>query len=158
MLGRRGINLCRLLQVLRPNIEPVIYFAGGNEMKLTIKQLSKLTKLSIPTLRVYVSRQKLGTKIGNKRVFSQSDVQKLLKASKKSRAERRVKAPTNRAVAKNKSLKPQPVRTSAAKQNANNAKSGTPTVKSTGPSFWARLFGGRKQKQKISLFDARARK
>ena len=127
-------------------------------MKLTIEQLSKLTKLSIPTLRVYVSRQKLGTKIGNKRVFSQSDVQKLLKASKKSVAGKNAKAPTKRAVAKKKSLKPEPVRTSAAKQDANSGKSVTATVRSTGLSFWARLFGVRKQKQKISLFDARSGK
>ena len=50
-------------------------------MKLTIEELSKRTKLSIPTLRVYVSRQKLGTKVGNNRYFSQADVDKLTKGS-----------------------------------------------------------------------------
>ena len=71
-------------------------------MNLSIEQVSKLTKLSIPTLRVYVSRQKLGTKVGTKRLFSQSDVQKLLKAAKKSPTAKKTKSPSRKASAAKK--------------------------------------------------------
>jgi DNA-binding transcriptional MerR regulator len=129
-------------------------------VKLTIEQLSKLTKLSIPTLRVYVSRQKLGTKVGNRRVFSQLDVQKLVKASKKPRAERKSKAPARRIVARKKPAKPETAGTSAGKSKANSSKPGSQIVKSSPRSFWSRLFGGKKQaqKQKISLLDAKTSK
>ena len=122
-------------------------------MKLTIEQLSKLTKLSIPTLRVYVSRQKLGTKIGNKRVYSQSDVQKLLKVSKKSPAGKKVKTPAKKVISRKKpatALAAAP----AAKPKADGSKTSSRFDHST-PSFWTRLFGGRKQKQKINVLDAK---
>ena len=122
-------------------------------MKLTIEQLSKLTKLSIPTLRVYVSRQKLGTKIGNKRVYSQSDVQKLLKASKKSPAGKEMKTPAKKAISRRKPAVAK-ARASAPKPRADSSKAGSPVDHST-PSFWTRLFGGRTQKQKISVMDAK---
>jgi hypothetical protein len=129
-------------------------------MKLTIEQLSKLTKLSIPTLRVYVSRQKLGTKVGNKRMFTQADVQKLLKVSKKSpgkssksparKSGGAKKSPPAREPAKTAVARPATARPAADKARA-SGNSGK-TVKS---SFWARLFGGRKQKAKVSLMDAK---
>lgn len=127
-------------------------------MKLTIEQLSKLTKLSIPTLRVYVSRQKLGTKVGEKRVFSQSDVQKLLKSAKKSPAEKKVKPRTKKAKASKKTIKAVQTRSAAAKPNASISKPITLSEKSTKPTFWTRLFGGRKQKQKVSLLDVKTSK
>src|SRR5208337_2820701 len=133
--------------------------SGGRlRMKLTIEQVSKLTKLSIPTLRVYVSRKKLGTKVGNKRVFSQLDVQKLVKASKKPRAERKSKAPARRVVTRKKPAKPETAITPVGKSMANSSKPSSQIAKSNHRSFWSRLFGGRQQtqKQKISLLDAKA--
>ena len=134
-------------------------------MKLSMEQLSKLTKLSIPTLRVYVSRKKLGTKEGNKRVFSQSDVQKLLRDTKKAPADGK-KAPASTKKAAPKAAKAarkaaprkQAGTPEAAKPKAQALKPSTPSVKTTKPSFWTRLFGGRKQKQKVSLLDAKVTK
>jgi hypothetical protein len=133
-------------------------------MKLSMEQLSKLTKLSIPTLRVYVSRKKLGTKEGNKRVFSQSDVQKLLRDTKKAPATTK-KAPVSSKKTARKARKAAPK--AAPKQQAHApetakpkspvSKPGTP-VKTTKPSFWTRLFGGGKPKQKVSLLDAKITK
>ena len=129
-------------------------------MNLTIEQLSKLTTLSVPTLRVYVSRQKLGTKVGNKRMFTQADVQKLLKESKKSPAKssksqaRKVgsakKSPAAREPAKTAVARPATARPAADKARASGSSGKTGTS-----SFWARLFGGRKQKAKVSLMDAK---
>ncbi len=127
-------------------------------MDLTIEQLSKLTKLSIPTLRVYVSRQKLGKKVGNKRVYSQSDVQKLLKASKRSPKAKAAKSTTKKSGAGRKPVKAGSKRTSAAKPKADSRKPIAPSDKSKGRSFWARIFGGRKPKGKISLLDAKSTK
>lgn len=50
-------------------------------MKLTAEQVAEMTKLSVGTVRVYASRQKLGTREGNKRFFSKDDVKKLTKGS-----------------------------------------------------------------------------
>ena len=127
-------------------------------MKLTIEQLSKLTKLSIPTLRVYVSRQKLGTKVGEKRVFLQSDVQKLLKSGKNAPAEKKVRPRTKKAKASKKTIKVVQKRSGAAKPNDSISKPITLSAISTKPAFWTRLFGGRKQKQKVSLLDVKTSK
>jgi hypothetical protein len=127
-------------------------------VKLTIEQLSKLTKLSIPTLRVYVSRQKLGIKQGNRRVFSQSDVQKLLKDTKKSPVTRKAKSAPKKAVPGKKKASSQPAKKPAQKTVVTSAKPTVATVKSTQPSIWTRLFGARKQKQKIGLLDAKITK
>jgi hypothetical protein len=126
-------------------------------MKLTIEQLSKLTKLSIPTLRVYVSRQKLGTKQGNRRVFSQADVQKLLKDSKKTPVARKAKTAPKKSAAGPKKAGNPPASKPARKPAATNAKPAA-AVKSARPSLWSRLFGARKQKQKIGLLDAKVTK
>jgi uncharacterized membrane protein len=127
-------------------------------MKLSIEQLSKLTKLSIPTLRVYVSRQKLGIKQGNRRVFSQSDVQKLLKDSKKAPVARKTKTAPKKTTAGPKKAGNPPVNKPARKPAATNAKPSAPAVKSVRPSIWSRLFGARKQKQKVGLLDAKVTK
>ena len=82
-------------------------------MKLSIEQVSKLTKLSVATLRVYVSRKKLGTKVGNKRVFSQLDVQKLLKSSSR-QTDGKIKGKPKANVAK---AARKPARTRATKQS-----------------------------------------
>ena len=66
-------------------------------MKLTVEQVAKMTKLSVPTLRVYASRQKLGKKEGNKRYFSQDDVKKLLKGASAAPSK---KAPAKKAATK----------------------------------------------------------
>jgi len=127
-------------------------------MKLTIEQLSKLTKLSIPTLRVYVSRQKLGRKVGDKRVFSQSDVQKLLKSSKRPPAEKKIKPPHKKAEASKKTIQAVQKGSHVAKPNASISKAGELSTKSAKPSFWTRLFGGRKKKQKVNLLDVKTTK
>ena len=125
-------------------------------MNLSIEELSKLTKLSIPTLRVYVSRQKLGKKVGSKRVFSQSDVQKLLKVAKKSPAEKKPKSPAKKTRAAKKSVTAkQPARAGSTKPKVEAVKTKEPPTKTARTSLWARLFGGRKQKAKVSLMDAK---
>ena len=127
-------------------------------MKLTIEQLSKLTKLSIPTLRVYVSRQKLGTKSGNKRLYSQTDVQKLLKASKKPSLKKRIVPSKKKASTGRKGIKAASIKADVTRAKPQSLVPVGPIVKTTKPSFWTRLFGGRKPKQKISLLDAKMTK
>jgi hypothetical protein len=128
-------------------------------MNLSIEQLSKLTKLSIPTLRVYVSRQKLGKKVGTKRVFSQSDVQKLLKVAKKSPAEKKQKPPARKTGAVKKSAPvEQASKAPAARPKGDKVRANEPAVKTVQASFWTRLFGGRKQKPKVSLMDAKTKR
>ena len=156
-------------------------------MKLTIEQLSKRTKLSVPTLRVYVSRQKLGTKVGNNRFFSQTDVDKLLKGSKRAVAKAGSKAKPKKAPAPAKSARAKAAKPKAAKAKVTKLRLAKPKAAKTGPapvktvrkaavtprpaapqvekveqktkpvqrSFWSRLFGGRKQPQKISLMQAK---
>jgi hypothetical protein len=124
-------------------------------MKLTIEQLSKLTKLSIPTLRVYVSRQKLGTKVGNKRMFTQADVQKLLKVSKKSPAKSSKLPARKSGGAKKSPATREPAKTAVARPATDKARASGNSGKTVKSSFWARLFGGRKQKAKVSLMDAK---
>jgi MerR HTH family regulatory protein len=125
-------------------------------MNLSIEQLSKLTKLSIPTLRVYVSRQKLGKKVGTKRVFSQSDVQKLLKVAKKSPAEKKPKLPARKTRAAGKSAPvKQPSKVTSARSKVDPVRGKEPSAKAPKASFWTRLFGTRKQKPKVSLMDAK---
>ena len=145
-------------------------------MKLTIEQVSKLTKVSIPTLRVYVSRQKLGTKVGNNRFFSQADVQKLLKGTKKAAAKETkpaAKAPAKKAkpakqakassrpkasAAKPAAAKPAPVKAPAQKTAAPRTDKPELKVKPARPSFWSRLFGSRGPKQKINVLEAKTTK
>ena len=120
-------------------------------MNLTIEQLSKLTKLSVPTLRVYVTRKKLGKKVGKSRVFSQSDVQKLLKTSKGSSAKTRAKPKTPR------------VRISKGTLNSKQPKVVQPKIESPNlkprkKGFWSSLFGARKPKEKVNLLEVKIRK
>ena len=126
-------------------------------MKLTIEQVSKLTKLSVATLRVYVSRQKLGTKVGNRKVFSQSDVQKLLKNSKGSTGKGKGKGKPKQNVAK---VARNPTQIQGAKQptikaKAPLSKTGGAMPKPEKRSFWRSLFGTRKPKQKVKLLQAK---
>jgi hypothetical protein len=123
-------------------------------MNLTIEQVSKLTKLSVPTLYVYASRQKLGKKVGNRKVFSQADVQKLLKGSKKSPPKNKLKAPAKKTG--RRAIKTEPLK--ATKSKAINNAASPLAAKPKGASFWGRLFGGRKPQQKVSLMNAKATK
>ena len=127
-------------------------------MKLNIGQLSRLTKLSVQTLRVYVSRQKLGKKVGNKRVFSQTDVQKLLESSKKSPAKKRSLANPKRAETTKKAIKSASGKANISKPKVSNSTRSKVVMKTAKPSLWTRLFGDRKQNQKVSLLDARLSK
>ena len=134
-------------------------------MKLTIEQVSKLTKLSVPTLRVYVSRQKLGTKVGNRRLFSQAEVQELLKSSKKSSgkgkgaarspARTAKKKPQPRTAAKPRTAKPSATKPRTAKPPV--AKPEMPMPKPEKRSFWQRIFGERKPKEKVKLLEAKTK-
>ena len=125
-------------------------------MNLTIQQVSKLTKLSVPTLYTYASRQKLGRKIGNKRLFSQADVQRILKSSKKSPPKNKPKAPAKKR--SNRTKKTEPIMASVAKPIATSPKPNAMVAKSRKPSFWTRLFGSRKRQQKVSLMEAKTTK
>jgi hypothetical protein len=126
-------------------------------MNLSIEQVSKLTKLSIPTLRVYVSRQKLGTKVGTKRVFSQSDVQKLLKVAKKSPTVKKTKTPSRKtSAAKKSSSGKETGKAAAARPRVEKPRTSEPAAKPAKSSFWSRLFGGQKQMPKVSLMDAKS--
>ena len=116
-------------------------------MNLTIDQVSKLTKLSVPTLRVYTTRMSLGKKVGNKRVLTQADVQKLLKAPKRSSAKRNAKSPTKKAVSRKRPVKSEPTEASVALHKKTATKSTQVSTKPAKPAFWSRLFRGNKQKK-----------
>lgn len=136
-------------------ISSLPFVAQEVEMNLTIEQVSKLTKLSVPNLYSYASRQKLGKKIGKKRLFSQADVQKLLKGSKKSPSKTKPKPPTRKISARKKPVKTEPISASVAKPMAVSPKSNAAAIKSPKSSFWTRLFGVRKQQKKVSLMEAK---
>lgn len=124
-------------------------------MNLTIQQLSKATKLGIPTLYTYVSRYKLGKKIGNKRVFTQADVQKLLKSAGKSPLK---KAPKT-AVKKGTKRASKPESIQARKSNSVGLVQSPVASKPVKPSFWSRVFGGGvKNQKKVSLMDVKTTK
>ena len=124
-------------------------------MKLTIEQVSKLTKLSVATLRVYVSRKKLGTKVGNKRVFSQLDVQKLLKSSKQTDGKNKGKPKPNVAKAARKPARTRATRQSPIKKTAPLTKVEHAMPRPEKRSFWKSFFGTRKPKQKVKLLQAK---
>ncbi len=123
-------------------------------MKLTVEQVAKLTKLSVPTLRVYASRQKLGKKEGNKRYFSQDDVKKLLKGASAAPSK---KAPAKKAATKaQKKVAKKPARASRKTVTAAPAaKHAEPvkTQKAEKKSFWS--FLRRTPKEKVTLMDAK---
>jgi hypothetical protein len=130
-------------------------------MNLTIDQVSKLTKLSVPTLYVYASRQKLGKKVGTRKVFSQADVQKLLKGAKKTSPKKTTKAPSKKT--SKKAIRTESVRASKPKAAAGKTirVDTKPTPVSTKPvkaSFWSRLFGSGKKQTKVGLMDAKVTK
>ncbi len=134
-------------------------------MRMTIEELSKRTKLSIPTLRVYVSRQKLGTKVGNNRFYSQADVDKLMKGSKRKSAGRPAAGSRAKAKGPGKPRKSAPrktARAAAPRKQAAVAKPAPQPAPVAAPakperrSFWSRLFGGRPA-QKISLMQVKKR-
>jgi len=125
-------------------------------VNLTIQQVSKLTKLSVPTLYAYASRKKLGKRVGNKRFFTQADVQKILRGSKKSPAKMKEKSPIKKATIRKRPSKPKPIEVS--KPTAASFKPTTAAVKPQKPSFWTRLFGSRKEPKKVSLMDAKTTK
>ncbi|MGO9309495.1 MAG: hypothetical protein ACLQDL_10795, partial [Spirochaetia bacterium] len=83
---------------------------------------------------------------------SQSDVQKLLKASKKSPAVKKEKAPAKKALPAKKRATSKPSVPPAAQPGGSAAKA---KVKPASSSFWTRLFGGPKKKPKIRLLDAK---
>ena len=122
-------------------------------MNLTIEQLSKETKLSVATIRVYASQRNLGKKVGGRRVFSQVDVKLLLNGSK----------PSAKKPSKTVSKKPVKKTTKAAAVRGGNPKAATDAPssvvsKSGKSSFWSRLFGGRDKKKMSGLTGAKTTK
>jgi predicted DNA-binding transcriptional regulator AlpA len=115
-------------------------------MNLTIQQVAKLTGLAMPTLYTYSSRQKIGKKVGNQKVFSQADVQKLLKSSKKFTVKKTSKPPGKKT--KKRATKTEPIRLSVARPKAIKSKPGPVAAKSTKLSFWRRFFGSRSYKKR----------
>jgi hypothetical protein len=97
---------------------------------------------------------KLGKKAGNRRLYSKADVQKLLKISKKSPPKNKPKAPAKKT--SRKATKPK--RNEAVKTETTSYSQSPVAAKPTQKSFWSRLFGGRKEKGKISLMDAKMTK
>jgi DNA-binding transcriptional MerR regulator len=141
----------------------------AESMKLTVEQVSKLTKLSVPTLRVYASRQKLGKKEGNKRYFSQDDVKKLLKGSSAPAAKKAPAKKTKPVAAKKPARKPaqktvkKPAKKPAKRTAKVTVKTAQPSPVTSRPepvkpqvqkkSFWS--FLRRKPQQKVTLMDAK---
>ncbi len=123
-------------------------------MNLTIEQLAKATKLSVSTLRVYASQRDLGKKVGNRRVFTQADVQTLLKGSRKPPRKNGTKAPVKKA--NRKAAKPE--FDAATKPKPVDVVSKPVVAKPLKPSFWNRVFGGTRSQKKISLMDVRTNK
>ena len=112
---------------------------AGGKMNLTIKQVSKLTKLSVPTLYTYASRQKLGKKIGKRKFFMQADVAKLLKSLRKppvKKAKPPAKKTSKRAV-KMKTIR-------AAKPTIKSPASNSQAPTTRKPSVWGRLLFGKR--------------
>jgi Helix-turn-helix domain len=123
-------------------------------MKLTIEQVAKLTKLSVPTLRVYASRQKLGKKEGNKRYFTQDDVKKLLKGSPAPASKKKASKKAKPAAAKKATRTP----AKAARKTIAAAPAAKRTEPASQPvaakkSFWS--FLRRDRKQKVTLMEAK---
>lgn len=127
-------------------------------MNLTIEQLSKATRLSVSTIRVYASQRNLGKKVRGKRVFSQADVQKLLKGSKKSPSKKIAKPRTKKVKASSKALKAKRVASTSPRSVTSETRSRVLTSTPYKASFWSRLFGGGKPKEKVSLMNARVAK
>ena len=127
-------------------------------MNLTIEQLSKLTKLSVPTLRVYVTRRKLGRKVGKRRVFSQADVQKLLKTSKGSNGNSKAKAKTSRVKTNKGTLVSKQNKKETVQSKVVQPKIESPKLELKSKGFWSSLFSARKPKQKVNLLEVKTRK
>jgi DNA-binding transcriptional MerR regulator len=125
------------------------------EMKLTIDQVAKLTGLSVSTVRAQTSKQHLGTKVGNKRSYTQGDVQKLIKSSGKRKTSRKPKDAKKQASRNLKTSK------SAGKQTPiKNVSKSQPTesvsaVTLQKKSFWAFIFPRARQKAKVSLLEVK---
>jgi hypothetical protein len=97
---------------------------------------------------------KLGKKVGNRRLYSQADVQKLLKISKKSPPKNKPKAPAK----KTNSKADKPKQIAVGKAETTSSSQSPIAAIPTKQSFWSRVFGGRKEKEKISLMDAKMTK
>lgn len=122
-------------------------------MKLSVEQVAKLTKLSVPTLRVYASRRKLGKKEGNKRYFTQDDVKKLLKGSTSPAAKKKPAKKAKTAAPKQAAKRPAKVAQKTA-QPAPVAKRSEPAApRAQKKSFWS--FLQRKPKEKVTLMEAK---
>jgi hypothetical protein len=90
----------------------------------------------------------LGKKVGNKRVFTQADVQKLLKAPQRSTAKKNAKSPAKKAVARKRPVKSESTKASVTIPKKTATKSSQVSTKPAKPSFWSRrLFQGKKQRK-----------
>ena len=109
-------------------------------MNLTIQQVSKVTGLSVPTLYTYASRQRLGKKVGRNKVFTQADVQKILKNTRKAKPTKKAKPPVKKGV--KQTVKRAVAYASKSIEVTATSKAPTPTVKRFG---WTRFLFGRKK-------------
>ena len=122
---------------------------------MTIEQLSKKTKLSVSTIRVYTPKMKLGKKVGNRRVYSEADIAKLTKGSKKPDSKKTSK-PTAKKATKKVATKRATKKTAMHRAVVTTKEVPAPTAPKS--SFWNRVFGGNKKEKKISLVDAKLKK
>jgi hypothetical protein len=115
-------------------------------MNLTIEQLSKATKLSVSTIRVYASQKNLGKKVGGKRVFSQTDVKVLSQGSKKPSTKRPSSKKPVPKTSKASTIRVEKTKAAISKPVANEPAK---------PSFWNRLFRSGSNQKKIGLMEAK---
>jgi N-acetylmuramoyl-L-alanine amidase CwlA len=127
-------------------------------MSLSMEQVARLTKLSVERIRAYASRQDLGTKVGSRRVFSQSDVKKLLKASDKNKARARTKVTAQKPKQKRTPLKE--TRKQAPLGIEKKAQIAIPVsiAKPEKKPFWSFLSPRTKQSKKVSLLEVKSPK
>ena len=114
----------------------------GADMNLTAQQVTKATGLALQTVYGYSSRLKLGKKVGRTKVYTNADVQKILRKARKSPPTRKTKPPLKKGIKKASkravSYASKPVAVTP------TTKAPSPTVK---PSVWRRfLFGKNKIK------------
>jgi DNA-binding transcriptional MerR regulator len=130
---------------------------GVDTMSISIEQVAKLTKLSVATIRVYTSKQHLGTKVGNKRVYSQSDVQKLLKATGKNKVKAKQTVAPKKVKRTDSTVKGTRKRTSIMKEKSQPEEPAV-DAKPQKRSFWSFLFPRAKQNKKVSLLEVKRQK
>jgi hypothetical protein len=128
---------------------------GVEKVKLTIEQVAKLTKLSVATVRAQTSKQHLGTKVGNRRSYTQADVQKLIKSSGKRKNSGKPKAAKKQPRRNVKASKSAGKQTPIKNMNPSQLTEPTSAAKPPKRSFWAFIFPRTKPKEKVHLLEVK---